>query len=261
MLDSLAHEVELEGYTGSSHVIPGTDATGCQQEALGLLREVAELSDKLSVTETPVAGDDDAKTAGITRAPTIAFRRKGEARTNIRYLGLPSGSEFTTLLGAIRIVGSDRELTDQESARYVTAAWRRALAPLTASMAHALDERFGQSREHLVAGQADDVLESLPLEVLAHRGGSEASVGAHARSSRARLRSRGAAAAAAGSRSPATAPRSRAATGRRSRRVRCEAMMPSAIASEPAIRLRHNACRLSNGESVVGWSPSSCPAC
>ena len=112
MLDALAHEVELKVYTGSSLVIPGRDATGHQRETLGLLRELAELSDKVTVTESPIAGDDEAQAAGITRAPTIVFRRKGEARTNVRFLGLPSGHEFATLLEAIRMVGSDQSLDD-----------------------------------------------------------------------------------------------------------------------------------------------------
>jgi len=112
LLEGLAHEVELKVYTGSSLVIPGADATGRQREALGLLREVADLSDKLTITETPIAGDDEARAAGITRAPTIVFRRKGETRTNLRYLGLPSGYEFSTLLEGIRMVGADEPVTD-----------------------------------------------------------------------------------------------------------------------------------------------------
>jgi glutaredoxin-like protein len=112
MLAELTHEVELKVYTGSSLVIPGSDATGHQRETLDLLRELAELSGKIAVTETPIAGDDEARAAGITRAPTIVFRRKGEKRTNLRFLGMPSGYEFTTLLEAIRMVGSDRQVDD-----------------------------------------------------------------------------------------------------------------------------------------------------
>ncbi len=112
LLDTLAHDVELKVFTGSSLVIPGQDETGRQRETLGLLREVAALSDKLTVTETPIAGDDEARAARITRAPTIVFRRKGETRTNLRYVGLPSGYEFSTLLEAIRMVGTDTDVSD-----------------------------------------------------------------------------------------------------------------------------------------------------
>jgi glutaredoxin-like protein len=107
MLADLPNEVELKVYTGGTLVVPGKDATGHQEETLGLLRELAELSDKITVTEAAIAGDEEAKAAGITRAPTIVFRRKGETRTNLRFLGLPSGYEFTTLLEAIRLVADD----------------------------------------------------------------------------------------------------------------------------------------------------------
>lgn len=112
LLDALTHEVELKVYTRSALVVPGNDETGHQREALDLLREVAELSDKVNVTEAPIAGDDEAKAAGITRAPTIVFRRKGETRSNLRFLGLPSGYEFSTLLEAIRMVSSDEPFED-----------------------------------------------------------------------------------------------------------------------------------------------------
>jgi glutaredoxin-like protein len=112
VLAELEHDVELKVFTGSSLVIPGADPTGHQRETLSLLRELAELSERLSVTETPIAGDDEARAAGITRAPTIVFRRKGELRTNVRYVGMPSGYEFTTLLEAIRMVGIDRPVDD-----------------------------------------------------------------------------------------------------------------------------------------------------
>ncbi len=113
MLADLAHEVELVVYTGGSIVVPGSDATGYQDETLALLRELAELSDHVTVTETAIADDEAAKAAGITRAPTIVFRRKGETRTNLRFLGLPSGYEFTTLLEAIRMVASEDEVDDK----------------------------------------------------------------------------------------------------------------------------------------------------
>jgi len=113
MLAELTHEVELKVYTASSLVIPGQDQPGHQRETLAMLRDLAELSDKLTVTETPIAGDDDARAAGITRGPTTVFRRKGETRTNLRFLGLPSGYEFTTLLEVIRMVGMDHEVEDK----------------------------------------------------------------------------------------------------------------------------------------------------
>ncbi len=113
MLADLAHDVELKVLTGGSVVMPGSDATGYQDETLGLLRELAELTDKITITEAAISEDEEAQAAGITRAPTILFRRLGETRTNLRFLGLPSGYEFTTLLETIRMVASDEERDDK----------------------------------------------------------------------------------------------------------------------------------------------------
>ena len=106
LLDGLVHDVELKVYTGGDMVVPGRDATGHQDETLGLLREVAGLSDKITLAEAPLAGDEEARAAGIERTPTIVFRRMGDTRTNLRYAGLPSGYEFTMLLEAIRLVSA-----------------------------------------------------------------------------------------------------------------------------------------------------------
>lgn len=109
LLDALEHDVELKVLTGGTLVVPGRDATGHQDVTLELVRELAELSERVSVQEVPLARDEAAKAAGITLTPTILFRRRGEDRTNLRFAGLPGGYEFTTLLEAIRLVGSERE--------------------------------------------------------------------------------------------------------------------------------------------------------
>ena len=106
VLAALENEVELLVYTGSKLVVPGRDEPGEQKATLELLREVAATNDKITVTEKPLAGADDAKAAGITLAPTTVFRRKGEDRLNVRFVGLPSGYEFSTLLETIMMVGS-----------------------------------------------------------------------------------------------------------------------------------------------------------
>jgi glutaredoxin-like protein len=109
MLADLEQEVELKVLTGGDVVIPGQDATGYQDETLELLHELAELNDKIHVVEATLADDAEAQEAGITRAPTTLFRRKGETRTNLRFTGLPSGYEFTTLLETIRMLGGPAE--------------------------------------------------------------------------------------------------------------------------------------------------------
>lgn len=106
LLQALEHPVELKVLTGGTVVVPGRDATGLQDETLALLRELAALDERLTVQEAALASDPDAQRLGITRAPTVLFRRRGEARTNLRFAGLPGGYEFTTLLEAIRLVSA-----------------------------------------------------------------------------------------------------------------------------------------------------------
>ena len=107
LLADLEHPLELIVYTGGDLVIPGRDGTGHQRETLALLREIAGLTDIVDVVERSLAGDAEAAEAGIRHAPTIVFRRRGESRINLRFLRLPSGYEFTTLLETIRFLGSD----------------------------------------------------------------------------------------------------------------------------------------------------------
>lgn len=106
VLADLEHEVELVVYTGSGLQVPGRDPAGEQAATLELLREVADTSDRVTVVQRNIVLDDDAASLGITLAPTTLFRRKGEARTNLRFVGLPSGYEFSTLLETILMVGA-----------------------------------------------------------------------------------------------------------------------------------------------------------
>jgi glutaredoxin-like protein len=106
LLSELTHPLELIVYTGGNLVVPGRDPTGHQRETLALLREIAELG-SIEVIERPLAGDAEAAAAGILHTPTTVFRRRGEERSNLRFVGLPSGYEFTTLLETLRMLGSD----------------------------------------------------------------------------------------------------------------------------------------------------------
>ncbi len=110
VLAPLQEEVELVVYRGSSLVVPGRDEPGEERAMLELVREVAETSDKVTVTEKSLVGDEQAAAAGITLAPTTVFRRKGSDGLNVRFVGLMSGYEFSTLLEAILMVGGQREL-------------------------------------------------------------------------------------------------------------------------------------------------------
>ncbi len=106
-LSGLQHDVEMVVYKAGQVVVPGQDPAGEQDATLQLLNEVAALNDHVHVVERSLAADDEAAALGITRAPTTLFRRKGTARSNIRFLGIPSGYEFTTLLETLIMLGGD----------------------------------------------------------------------------------------------------------------------------------------------------------
>lgn len=114
VLAALENDVELVVYTGTALEVPGRDPVGEQKATLELLKEVAATSDKVTVIEKNLILDDDAAALGITLAPTTLFRRKGEDRTNMRFVGLPSGYEFSTLLETILMVGASQAPTGVE---------------------------------------------------------------------------------------------------------------------------------------------------
>jgi len=106
-LSGLQNDVEMIVYKGGQVVVPGEDPAGEQEATIQLLKEVAELNEHVEVVERSLAGDEEAQVLGITRAPTTLFRRKGTTRSNMRFAGIPSGYEFTTLLEALLMLGAD----------------------------------------------------------------------------------------------------------------------------------------------------------
>lgn len=106
-LAGLRHDVQMIVYKGGQVFVPGQEAPGEQDATLQLLREVADLNGHVEVVERTIAGDDEATVLGITRAPTTLFRRKGTERSNMRFAGIPSGYEFTTLLETLLMLGTD----------------------------------------------------------------------------------------------------------------------------------------------------------
>lgn len=106
MLQVISQPVEIALYTAASSLtLPGRDEPGLEGEALELLREVIELSPHLSLKEGQVT-DPEVRDLNLTHTPTILFREAGSHRTNIRFLGLPSGYEFSTLLEVLVMLGT-----------------------------------------------------------------------------------------------------------------------------------------------------------
>jgi alkyl hydroperoxide reductase subunit AhpF len=69
-------------------------------QAVALIREVAALSDQLSVTVlNPHIDREQAEAYGVTESPVVVV--EGAQDYGIRFLGIPAGYEFSNLIDAI----------------------------------------------------------------------------------------------------------------------------------------------------------------
>jgi len=109
----------------SSLVVPGRTPCRTCPTAEALLREVGELSDRLTVEVRDVdEAAEAARDAGITRLPAIELT--GVAKGRVRFLGLPDGHEFGSLIAAATWV-SGAPLTLSEDATQQLSELRRPL--------------------------------------------------------------------------------------------------------------------------------------
>jgi glutaredoxin-like protein len=105
ILQPITQPIELVVFTKGALVLPGQDEPGLQRETVELLKEIAGLSDKITLIEKPFS-DPEAQSLGLTHAPTTLLREAGSQRANIRFLGIPSGYEFSTLLETLLMLGT-----------------------------------------------------------------------------------------------------------------------------------------------------------
>jgi glutaredoxin-like protein len=81
----------------SAIVVPGRPQCELCEETRDLLEDVASLSDQITLTVHDVRTESNvARETGVSRVPTLVLR--GAARGVVRYLGIPAGLEFGTLL-------------------------------------------------------------------------------------------------------------------------------------------------------------------
>ncbi|NDJ76767.1 MAG: glutaredoxin [Chloroflexi bacterium] len=81
---------------------------GYCKETRQIAEEVAALSDQVTVDVYDFVADEQlAKSLGIDKIPAIAVMGDGDQDYGIRFYGIPSGYEFTSLLEAIILVGSN----------------------------------------------------------------------------------------------------------------------------------------------------------
>jgi glutaredoxin-like protein len=104
MLKPITKPVEMAVFTRSM-VLVGQDEPGMQRETVQLLQEIASLNEHLRVIEK-LFSDDEAQALGLAQAPTTLLREAGSSRSNIRFLGIPSGYEFSTLLETLLMLGT-----------------------------------------------------------------------------------------------------------------------------------------------------------
>ncbi len=114
MLAPIQNPVELVVFTTSGIELPGQEV-GLQDETLGLLKEVVALNPNLSLEQRSLHSDPEAKSLGLSYAPTILLREKGSQRTNIRFLGLPAGYEFSTLIETLLMLGTGESKLGEKS--------------------------------------------------------------------------------------------------------------------------------------------------
>ena len=119
--------------TSSVRLLFFTQTIGCEtcDEARRILDELPPLSDKIAVEEVNFVLDKEkGQQYGVDRVPAIALvaNGAGEPRdSRIRFLGAPSGYEFSSLVHAILLVGG--------RASGLTEANRQKLSTLTQPIA------------------------------------------------------------------------------------------------------------------------------
>jgi alkyl hydroperoxide reductase subunit AhpF len=76
-----------------------------QSQTVALIREVAALSDRISVTVlNPHIDREQAAAYGVTESPAVAV--EGAQDYGIRFLGIPAGYEFSNLIDSIIAVST-----------------------------------------------------------------------------------------------------------------------------------------------------------
>ena len=103
IFEQLTSDVRLLFFTQreSALYIPGREECATCKDTRALLEEVAALSDKLHLEIHEISpGDEVAREHGIERVPALVMTADG-VKGKVRYFGLPSGYEFSVLLGSL----------------------------------------------------------------------------------------------------------------------------------------------------------------
>ena len=118
--NELVNEVNLTLFTQSDLgglVVPGSECETCAPTEQ-LLKEVSETSDLINFKKLDIQKDaEEAARCGISRIPSFLVSREDE--TNIRYLGIPAGTEFPVLMEALVNVSSGEPKLAEETKAFL----------------------------------------------------------------------------------------------------------------------------------------------
>jgi alkyl hydroperoxide reductase subunit AhpF len=112
----LVNDVKLEVFTRKPSMlfIPGRQESEVGPETEALMQEVAELSDRLTVEVHDLGAEPDAaRNAGVEHIPTVLVH--GSNAGSVRFLGAPSGYEFSTLIADIVDVSNGNIVLSEET--------------------------------------------------------------------------------------------------------------------------------------------------
>ena len=118
--NELVNEGNLTLFTQSDLgglVVPGRECETCAPTEQ-LLKEVSETSDLINFKKLDIQKEaEEAARCGISRIPSFLVSREDE--TNIRYLGIPAGTEFPVLMEALVNVSSGEPKLAEETKAFL----------------------------------------------------------------------------------------------------------------------------------------------
>jgi glutaredoxin-like protein len=111
---------ELADLAGPVRLVMFTQTFECQfcNETRQLVEELAELSDQLTAEIYNFVTDEEkAKELGVDKIPAIAVI--GAEDYGVRFYGIPSGYEFTSLLNAVQTVATGQAPLSEETLEFL----------------------------------------------------------------------------------------------------------------------------------------------
>src|SRR5438093_12448498 len=119
LFEQLSGDVRLIYFTQqeSPLFIPGREECETCKDTRLLLEEIAGLSDKIHLEVHDFVADSEmAREYGIDRIPALVLSADG-VKGKVRYFGMPSGYEFSVLLGSLLDVSQGKSALSEETVK------------------------------------------------------------------------------------------------------------------------------------------------